>query len=268
MFSFEFMRNAYTAGTLIAIVSGVMGVFVIARNMAFMTHTLSEIGFAGASFGMFAGLSPLNGMLLFTIASSILVGRLSGTNESRRESVISAISGLFIGLGILFLALSDQSSSYATNILFGSVVGISRADVWQMSILSLAILLVVLVVYRNLKDASFDPTGARANGVEVNALGVIFLVLLALSVSVAAQIVGSLLIFILLTLPAASARYFAHSVASMMLTAVGFALLGVWLGLYLGYVTNWPVTFFIAVIEAAIYCIALLVNHYQSQIAE
>lgn len=185
MFSFEFMRNAYTAGTLIAIVSGgVMGgVFVIARKMAFMTHTLSEIGFAGASFGMFAGWSPLNGMLLFTIVSSILVGgRLSGTNESRRESVISAISGLFIGLGILFLALSDQSSSYATNILFGSVVGISRADVWQMSILSLAILLVVLLVYRNLKDASFDPTGARANGVAVNILGgVVFLVLLALA---------------------------------------------------------------------------------------
>lgn len=268
MFSFEFMRNAYTAGTLIAIVSGVMGVFVIARNMAFMTHTLSEIGFAGASFGMFAGWTPLNGMLMFTIVSSILVGRLSGTNESRRESVISAISGLFIGMGILFLALSDQSSSYATNILFGSVIGISRADVWQMSFLSLAVLVVVFIIYRNLKDASFDPTGARANGLAVNTLGVVFLILLALSVSVAAQIVGSLLIFILLTLPAASARYFAHSVATMMMASVSFALLGVWAGLYLGYLTNLPVTFFIAVIEAAIYGIALLVNHYQSQLSE
>lgn len=265
MFSFEFMRNAYLAGTLIAIVSGIMGVFVIARNMSFMTHTLSEIGFAGAAFGMFIGWTPLNGMLSFTIISSVLVGRLSGQNESRRESVISAISGLFIGLGILFLALSDKSSSYATSILFGSVIGISHSDVIQMSVLSLAVLLVIALIYRNLKDASFDPIGAKAKGLAVNWYGVIFLVLLALSVSVAAQIVGSLLIFILLTLPAASAKYFAHSVASMMFVAVAFSLLGVWLGLYLGYVTNLPVTFFIATIEALIYIGALLKDHYQSQ---
>lgn len=99
MFSFEFMQNAYLAGTLIAIVSGIMGVFVVARNMPFMTHTLSEIGFAGAAFGIFVGWTPLNGMLAFTTVSSILVGELSGAVESRRESVISAISGLFIGRG-------------------------------------------------------------------------------------------------------------------------------------------------------------------------
>ncbi|GAY74206.1 zinc ABC transporter, inner membrane permease protein ZnuB [Lentilactobacillus kosonis] len=108
MFNLEFMRNAYLAGTMIAIVSAIIGTFVVARNMSFMTHTLSEIGFAGASFGIFIGWPPLNGMLLFTAISSILVGQLSGRIESRRESVISAISGLFIGLGILFLSISQK----------------------------------------------------------------------------------------------------------------------------------------------------------------
>ena len=108
---------------------------------------LSEIGFAGAAFGIFIGWTPLNGMLAFTTVSSILVGELSGAVESRRESVISAISGLFIGLGILFLSLSNKNSSYATNILFGSVIGISHQEVVQMAALSVLVLVVLFFIF-------------------------------------------------------------------------------------------------------------------------
>ncbi|KRM73946.1 metal ABC transporter permease [Secundilactobacillus collinoides] len=263
MFSYPFMQNAYMAGTLIAIISGIMGVFVIARNMSFLTHTLSEIGFAGAAFGIFMGWQALNGMLLFTTISSIGVGEL-GAKSSRRENSITAISALAIGLGILFLSLANSNASYATGILFGSVIGISRQNVIQMSLLSAGVLICLLVIYRFLKFDSFDPIGARVEGLWTRTLSVIFLVLLAFSVSVAAQIVGSLLIFILLTLPAAAAKYFVHSVGAMAGLAVVFALLGVWLGLYLSYVTNWPVSFFISVIEVICYFSALMYNRVRS----
>ncbi|WP_461244404.1 metal ABC transporter permease [Secundilactobacillus muriivasis] len=257
MFSYPFMQNAYMAGTLIAIISGIMGVFVIARNMSFLTHTLSEIGFAGAAFGIFMGWQPLLGMLLFTTVSSIGVGEL-GAKSSRRENSISAISALAIGLGILFLSLANSNASYATGILFGSVIGISRQNVIQMVALSAIVLVIVALIYRFLKFDSFDPIGARVEGLWTRTLSVVFLVLLALSVSVAAQIVGSLLIFILLTLPAAAAKYFTHTVGLMIGVAVAFSLIGVWLGLYLSYVTNWPVSFFISVIEVIFYLAALL----------
>ncbi|MGY5210931.1 metal ABC transporter permease [Limosilactobacillus mucosae] len=260
MFELSFMRNAFMAGTFIAIVSGTIGVFVMARSMSFLTHTLSEIGFAGASFAVFAGWPALNGMLLFTMLSSVLVGQMS-IKESRREAVISAVSALFIGLGILFLSLSSQTASSATSILFGSVVGISKQEVWQLVGLSLLVMVVVMIGYRQLKFDSFDAVGARVNGINSTLISVIFLLLLALSVSVAAQIVGSLLIFILLTLPAASAKYFTHGVAKMIVLAILFAMLGTWLGLYLGYLTNWPVSFFIAVIEVVIYVTALIFQH-------
>ncbi|KRN59261.1 metal ABC transporter permease [Limosilactobacillus secaliphilus] len=263
MFSLAFMRHAFVASTFIAIISGVIGVFVVARNMSFLTHTLSEIGFAGASFAVFMGWSPLNGMLLFTILSSVMVGQLSNQG-SRREAVISATSALFIGLGILFLSLSSQMASSATSILFGSVVGISMHEERQLIILSLIVLLVTVAIYRRLKFSSFDPVGASAVGVSEMTISIIFLLLLAMSVSVAAQIVGSLLIFILLTLPAASAKYFTHSVFSMILLSTMFALLGTWLGLYLGYLTNCPVSFFTAVLEAAIYVGSLVYHHYQN----
>ena len=119
-------------------------------------------------------------------------------------------------------------------------------------------------MYRRLKFDSFDAIGARVSGINETVISVIFLLLLALSVSVAAQIVGSLLIFIILTLPAASAKYFTHGVARMIVLAILFALVGTWLGLLLGYLTNWPVSFFIAVIEVVIYLIAL---GYQKTVA-
>ena len=193
--------------------------------------------------------------------SSVIVGQMS-IKESRREAVISAVSALFIGMGILFLSLSSQSASSATSILFGSVVGISMKEVWQLIYLSILVLVILLLLYRRLKFDSFDSIGARVSGINETVISVIFLLLLALSVSVAAQIVGSLLIFILLTLPAASAKYFTHGVARMIVLAILFSLLGTWLGLFLGYLTDWPVSFFIAVIEAAIYVTALLYNKF------
>ena len=257
MFSLSFMRYAFWASTFISIVAGTVGVFVVARNLSFLTHTLSEIGFAGASFAVFMSWSPLAGRLFFTMTSSIMVGQMSA-EESRREAVISATSALFIGLGILFLSLSSQTASSATSILFGSVVGISKNEVGQLIGLSLVVLLVILLIYRRLKFASFDRIGAQVNGVGEQVVAIIFLLLVALSVSVAAQIVGSLLIFILLTLPAASAKYYTTGTAKMIGLAILFSLAGTWTGLYLGYLTNWPVSFFIAVIEVVIYLAALV----------
>ena len=141
-------------------------------------------------------------------------------------------------------------------------MGISANEVHQLIVLSAVVLLITLAVYRQLKFSSFDPIGARVTGVNETLISVIFLLLLALSVSVAAQIVGSLLIFILLTLPAASAKYFTHGVCKMIVLAILFSLLGTWLGLLLGYLTNWPVSFFIAVIEVIIYVVALVYQNY------
>ncbi|MDN5575931.1 MAG: metal ABC transporter permease [Pediococcus sp.] len=263
MLSFAFMRHAYIAGTMIAVISGIIGVYVIGRNMSFLSHMLSEIGFSGASFGIFMSWPPLNGMLLFTIVSSVLIGQMS-SKSSRREASISAISSLFLGSGILFLSLANKNASDATSILFGSMIGISQSEVDQILWLSIAVLVIIFIVYRNLRFDSFDHVGAQVKGVNTQAISIIFLVILALSVSVAAQIVGSLLIFVLLTLPASSAKYFTRTVSGMMVFSIGAALLGVWLGLYLGYVTNWPVSFFIAMIECVIYFGALTWNRIKN----
>lgn len=257
MFSYPFMQYAFIASFFISILCGLMGVFVVARKTAFFTHTLSEISFSGASFGVFLGTNPIIGMLIFTVLSSLMIGTV-GSKVSRRESSISVFSVLFIGLGILFLSLANSQSSYATNILFGSIVGISLDNVTTLVALSILIILVIFLIYRKLKYNSFDDIGASFNSRANTFVSIVFLILLACTVSVTAQIVGSLLIFALLTIPASSAKYFAHSIWGMTLLSFVFSLIGTWVGLYLSFITNLPVSFFIALIETIIYIIAVL----------
>ncbi|AIG66119.1 metal ABC transporter permease [Weissella tructae] len=256
MFSYPFMQNAFLVGTLIAVVSGFVGVFVVARHLSFLAHTLSEIGFAGAAFGLFMGWSPLWGMLIFTILAATTIGEL-GMQEKRSESLISAVSAVAIGLGIAFLALSQKNASAATSILFGSIFSISEQNIIQVVLLAGGVLIVGLVLFRQLRHFAFDYQTARFSLKNIVAIEVIFLVLMATTVAVSSQIVGSLLIFILMTLPASSAMRIGRTVTQMLIYAILFALIGVWSALVLSFWTNLPVSFFIAIIEAAIYFVTL-----------
>ncbi|GFZ26376.1 metal ABC transporter permease [Lactobacillus corticis] len=255
MLQYAFMRYAFYASTFIAITCGVVGVYVVARQFSFLAHTLSEIGFAGAAFAAFAGIPSLWGMILFTLLGSIGVGELT-LHTDQKESSISAISALFIGLGVLFLSISNSNARYATSILFGSIIGVDLQDVYQLIILSLIVIVLLILVARQLNYDSFDHIGAASHHLKTGLVSLVFLIALAMSVSIGSQIVGSLLVFILLTLPASTARYLGKSIWSMIIWSVAFALIGVWAGLYLAYVTNWPVTFFISIIEVAIYLLA------------
>ncbi|MHA7610847.1 metal ABC transporter permease [Weissella viridescens] len=257
MLSYPFMQNAFVVGTLIAIVSGFIGVFVVARHMSFLAHTLSEIGFAGASFGLFMCWSPLIGMLIFTILASTTIGEL-GMQEKRSESLISAVSAVAIGLGIAFLALSQKNASAATSILFGSIFSISHANVVQVVVLALIVLVVGLLCYRPLRHFAFDYNTAIFSLKHVVLIEVLFLVLMAMTVAISSQVVGSLLIFILITLPASAAMRWGRTVWQMVGLSVLFGVVGVWAALVLSYWTNVPVSFYIAIIEAGIYFISLI----------
>lgn len=259
MFQYDFMRYAFLASSFIAITCGVVGVYVIARSYAFLAHTLSEIGFAGAAFAIYLGIAPLWGMLLFTVLGSLSVGELSVHSE-QKESSISAVSALFVGLGVLFLATSGSNSSYATNILFGNIIGVDRQGVTELVLLSLIVLLLILLFQKNLNFDSFDHIGAFAHNVHTSLVSLVFLFALAISVAIGSQIVGSLLVFILLTLPPATACYLGKTIPAMIIISVCVALVGVWLGLILGFITNWPVTFFIATIEVMLYLLTYLVH--------
>jgi zinc/manganese transport system permease protein len=256
VFQYDFMQHAFAAGTVVAVMCGVIGVFVIARSLSFIAHAFSHIGFSGAAFAVYIGWNPLSGLLLFSIISALAIGGF-GVKMFRRDVTISIILSFFLGLGLLFIALTAKQATAMYALLFGSVVGISMRSVWEMLLLSLFVLAMLVVLYKPLKFDSFDPAGAQAARLPVRLLSVVFLVLLAIATSEAIQIVGSLLVFTLMTAPAAAARHVTNSVLKMIMVSVALAVIGVWGGLLLSYYTNAPVTFFIATLECIFYFMAL-----------
>lgn len=256
MFQYDFMQHAFLAGTIVALICGAIGVFVIARGLSFIAHTFSHIGFSGAAFAIYMGFDPLNGMLLFTCASALAIGRL-GTKMFRKDALISVVLSVFLGLGLLFLSLSNKQANAFTSLLFGTVLGISTADVLKIAVLSIVVFVVLVLGYRMLCFDSFDPVGAQAAGLPVRFLSIAFLLLLALATAQAVQIVGALLVFTLMTTPAAIAQHLTHSVSRMIVLSALVALVGVWAGLALGFYTNAPVSFFITAIEGVFYFVSL-----------
>ncbi len=257
MFSYPFMQHAYIIGTLIAIVSSTVGVFIVARSMNFLAHTLSEIGFAGAAFGLFMGWNPLIGMLIFTILASTSVGQL-GIKEGHSESLISLVSAVSIGLGIAFLSISQKNASAATGILFGSIFSISRINIIEVIVLVILIIIFMVMLFRPLKHFAFDYSTAIFSLKNLTVIEISFLIIMAATVAVSVQVVGTLLIFILMTIPASAAKHWGKTVWQMIGLSITFSVTGVWLALAFSYWTNVPASFYIAIIEAGIYLIGIL----------
>jgi zinc/manganese transport system permease protein len=254
---YDFMQNAFMAGTLVAIVAACIGYFVILRQVAFAGHALSHIGFSGAAGAVLVGVDPLWGLLAFTVAAALAMGLL-GERIEGRDVAIGIVLAFALGLGILFLQLYTAYASEAFSILFGSILGISHAAVLTSLEIGFIVLAGLTGIFRPLLFLSVNPIAAEARGVPVRVVSVVFLLLLALTVSEAVQVVGVLLIFALLIAPAATAVYLTPRVYPALASAVVLGLLETWFGLIMAYYTNYSVSFFIASAAVAIYLLVRL----------
>ena len=245
---YHFMQNAYLAGTLVAIAAGAMGYFVVLRGQSFAAHSFANVGFAGATGAALIGVPPVLGLLgggLIAAASVHWLG-LGVRESARSDAAIGAVFTASLALGYLFLYLSKSAYGAAVyNVLFGNVLGISDYGVLATAVLCVALLACLLMAGRPLLFASVDQTVADAKGVPVRWLSLVFLVLLAVMVAAAVQVVGVLLVFSLLVIPAATARYLSTKPATAIAIAVAIALGCTWVGLAAGYYTPWPISFFI-----------------------
>ena len=253
---FHFMQNAFAAGTLVAIVAGAAGYFVVLRGQSFAAHMLSQVGFPGAAAGVLVHLSPVIGLIMFCVAAALGVGWAGRDLEAgnRAESAaVGSVLAFSLGLGLLFFRLSAGSAPGIYGFLFGTILGISDGDVLLTLIVTVASLGLLLGMARPLLFASVDPDVAEARGVRVRLLAVAFLVLLALGVAVTVQIVGTLLIFALLVAPGAAALQLTARPARGVALSVTISLAATWFGLALAYFTNLPAGFFITSVAFGVF---------------
>jgi zinc/manganese transport system permease protein len=241
---YPFMRHAFIAGTIVAVIAGVVGYFVVLRQSAFAAHALAEIGFAGASGGVAFGFSAVFGLLAMSLVGAALIGAL-GTRLRGRDTVIGTVLAFSLGLGSYFLTRYHGNASGAFSLLFGEILGISVGDVWAIAVAGALTLAVMVAVYRPLLFASIDEDVAEGRGVPVRALSVGFLLVLAVAVTAAVQVVGVLLIFSLLVVPGAIAERLCRTPGRAIGLCVASSVLFVWAGLVVTYYTKFPVGFLI-----------------------
>ncbi len=249
---YPFIQNAFLAGAFVAVVAAITGYFLLVRGLTFAGHALSHIGFAGAAGAVLLGIDPVIGLLVFTIGAGIAIGIL-GKEIRERDIAIGIVMTLMLGFGVLFLSLYSGYAERAYSILFGTIVGISQSDVLVTVIFSVLTIAVLLALFRPLLFSSFDPEVAEARGVPVRLLAIVFLVLVAITVSMSVQIVGILLIFTLLVGPAATAVRIVQRPLWAILLAIVLGLSYTWLGIFLAGNGSWPVSFYIAAISFGVY---------------
>ena len=261
IWSYEFMQHAIETSWIISVIAGVTGYFVVLRRSAFVAHAYSEIGFAGASGAILLGLDPLIGLILGSVMGGIAIAAL-GRRISNRDTQIGIVLAFALGLGLLFISLYKAFSTEAISILFGEILGISWGEVQLTFVAGIGIVVTMGCLYRPLLFASLDEDVAEAKGVPMLFLGTAFMVVVAVSVSFAIQVTGVLLIFSLMVTPAATAQYISMRPSRAILISVGISLLATQMGLFVGYFTPYPVSFFITGIVFILYLAVRLVHSY------
>ena len=251
----HFVHTALLAGAVVAVVSGAIGIFVVTRGASFAVHAISELGFTGAAGALVVGLDPVIGMIGGSLGVGLVLGLLS-LRGRERDSAIGAVLAFGLGIGVLFLSLYHGYATQATNLLFGSIVGVSDRQLLELAVVALIVIVGISVLYRPLLFSSVDPEVAAARGVPLRALSVAIFLLLALTTAEAIQVVGVLLVLTLVITPAAAAQRLTARPAVALMLSVLIALAATEGGILLSLAQPWPTSFFISAISFSVYVAA------------
>jgi len=263
MWAQPFMVNAFRAVTVVSFLGATIGVLLVIRREAFVGHTLSVVGLPGASGAVFAGWPPAAGYYV-AAGVGVLVLRsrrdASGLRYADENAAIGTFQAVALATGLLFISLYKGFLGGTSSLLFGSILGITNAQVLQLTIIVAAVLLVTMMLWRPLVFASLDPVVASSRGLRVTALNLAFLTLLAVTAAAVAQITGALLVFGLLVLPAAAAQLLTVRPARTVALALAFALVVGWSALFASYYSEYPVGFWLTSIAFGGYVLLRIVR--------
>jgi zinc/manganese transport system permease protein len=264
MLTYDFMRTAFLAGTVVALVAGLIGYFVVLRQLTFASDALSHLTFAGALGAVVLGLPLLVGVFGLTILAALGMGAL-GQRARGRDVAVGTVLAWVLGVGVLLLSLytthaSASNSAVGVNVLFGSVFSVQASQAVLAAVIGLGAVLVLLAIARPLFFASLDPDVAAARGVPVRTLGVVFLTLLAVAVAESVQVVGALLLFSLLVTPPAIAQRLVHRPYRALAFSAALALLITWIGIGVAFYTPYPVSFVISALAFGAYLLVVIVQ--------
>ena len=256
------LHNSILAGAVLGLVGGVIGVFVMSRDLAFAVHGISELSFAGAAAGLFFGVGVVEGSVVGSLVAAAIIGLL-GSRARDRNSITAVLMPFGLGLGILFLALYPGRSANKFGLLTGQIVAVDDPRLGTLAAISLVVLLGLAIVWRPLTFASVDAEVAAARGVPVRVLSLVFMLLLALAVAVGVQVVGALLVLSILVTPAAAALRISSSPLWVPVLSTAFALTSLVGGILLALGASVPISPYVTTISFLIYLVCRIAGRRQ-----
>jgi zinc/manganese transport system permease protein len=259
------VQNSVWAGAVLGLVGGLIGVFVLQRDMAFAVHGISELSFAGAAAALLIGADVVTGSIVGSMIAAALIGWL-GARARDRNSIIGVLMPFGLGLGILFLALYDGRSANRFSLLTGQIVSVQSAQLTWLIVISAIVLVALLLIWRPLRFDSLDPQSAAARGVPTGLVSLAFMLLLGLAVAVAVHIIGALLVLALLVTPAAAAVRIATGPVAVPLLAAGFGFVSAVGGILLAVAGTLPVSPYITTISFVIYLVCRVVGDRRGRV--
>ncbi|MCU1556846.1 MAG: transporter permease [Microbacteriaceae bacterium] len=253
------VKNSIIAGAILGIVGGLIGPFVMTRDLAFAVHGVSELSFAGASAALLFGVDVVAGSIGGSLIAALLIGIL-GTRARERNSIIAVLMPFGLGLGILFIALYKGRSANKFGLLTGQIVSVDNPQLLMLIVISIVVIIALFFVWRPLSFASVDADVARAKGLPVTTISIVFMILLGLATAVSIQIVGALLVLSLLVTPAAAAMRVTASPFLTPLLSVIFAVTSVVGGILLALGGGLPISPYVTTISFLIYIVCRIVG--------
>jgi zinc transport system permease protein len=267
-FRYEFLQNAFYTGLLIGLLAPILGVFLVVRRLALIADALSHITLSGIAaslllakhFLFFQGLNPLYMGLFFSVGGSLLIEQLRNAYKYYKEIAIPIILSGGIGLGVVFISLADGFNNDLFNYLFGSVIAVSRSDLWTIGIITVLVLFVLVLFYKELFFLSFDEEQALVSGINRKLINFLFIIMVALVIAASMRVVGILLVSSLMTLPVAAAMRLATGFKQMFLYSILFGEIAIIAGLIFAFYLDLAPGGMIVMIAVFILLVVILVE--------
>ncbi len=215
-FGYSFFNNGLAVATLAGALCGLLGVFVVLRGMSYIGHGLSHAVFGGAAASAVVGINYFVGAGIWAVVSGVLIGRIARRRIIGADAAIGVVTTASFAIGLALLNRYGQAKKSIEAVLFGSVLGVERADIWAVSIVAVLVAIFIVAFYRRLLFATFDPDVAQVTGVKVAWVEAMVMMMLSLTILVTMRVIGTLLISALLVIPAATSRMLTNSFARML----------------------------------------------------
>jgi len=256
--NFPFLLRAFLAGILLSIAAGIIGTYIVARRLVFLTGGITHASFGGIGMAYFAGINPILGAFVFSVLSAMGIEWTTTSGKLREDSAIGILWSFGMAIGIIFIAITPGYAPNLMGFLFGSIVTVTTLDLITVCVVNLVVLLFFILFYRWIIYSAFDPEFAKTQRIPVRLINMLMTILVAVTIVSGIRIVGIILLLSLLTIPPSTANLFSRNFKTIAIASVLLNILGITLGLIFAYKMNIPSGASVVFVQVLIFALAKL----------